>query len=90
MSSLLIQKLDNLGSDKLPNPEVCMKNLEKFMQNVPCGTIPCLGPKFYKPPIPFVSMGGEGTSSWLPLLQMGDWVSPPLLIKPKTQLTWQI
>lgn len=70
---------------------MCMKNLEKFMQNVPCGTILCLGPKFYKPPHPpFVCIGGEGTSSWLPLLQMGDWVSPPLLIKPKTQLTWQI
>ncbi len=60
MSSLLIQKLDNLGSDKLPNPEVCMKNLEKFMQNVPCGTIPCLGPKFYKPPHPFCVHGRGG------------------------------
>jgi hypothetical protein len=64
----------------------------KIHANVPCGTILCFDyvHNFLYAPSLIVSMGEEGTSSWLPLLQMGDWVSPPLLIKPKTQLTWQI
>jgi hypothetical protein len=55
-----------------------MKNLEKFMQKGSIWNYPLLRPKIlYSPPTPFVSMGGEGTSSLLPLLQLGDWVHPP-------------
>ena len=57
---------------------MCMKHLEKFMQNVPCGTIPCLGPKFYKPPpTPFVCIGGEGTSNCNPSTSCQGWGIPP-------------
>ena len=39
--------------------------------NVPCGTILCLGPKFYKPPHPFCIHGGGGYSTSQPPVRIG-------------------